>query len=102
MDDIQTYTISQYPPDEIRAQVVSQCKAVEHLAHVIARLHSDKATMFAFGEMSGILNLVGQETAGLMNVLGDILSNMDAVTEEDARFDHTFEEARRLWPESGQ
>jgi len=93
--------MSDYPNEEIRDQVVAQCKAVEHLAFVIARLHSDKATAFAQGSWPPILNIVGRHTASIMNQLGDILNNMDAVTEEDSRFDRVFEEANRLWPEQG-
>lgn len=92
---------TEYPADEIRNQVVSQCKAVEHLAHVLARLHSDKALFYTHPgprDDAGLLNMIGDQTAGYMDLLGNILNNMDAVTEEDARLVPVFEKAHELWP----
>lgn len=94
--------LTKYAPDEIRSQVISQCKTVEHLAYVLARLHSDKALLFAQGFAPDILNMIGQETAAYMETLGDILNGMDAVTEEDERFAPIFEEAHQLWPSAGR
>lgn len=87
--------------DELRNQVVAQCKVVEGLAHSLAVVHSDKAVSFAQGLWPDILEMVGRDTAALMEILGDILNGMDAITEEDSRYDAVFEAAHRRWPTKG-
>lgn len=85
--------------DEKTSAVIAQCKCVAHLADTIAKVHEDKALIFAMGEKSSsIADFVGQSTARLMEVLGNIANDMDIVTDEDSRFDPVFEEAARLWP----
>ena len=84
-----------------RRQVMAQCKAVAHLATIIAGIHGDYEKMFADEQLSGpdkIVDRVGERTAHLMETLGDILNGMDAATEEDAWLDPIFEEAHRRWP----
>lgn len=67
---------------EKREQVAEQCRAVVHM-----------------GKMDQLLDIVGQRTAHVMNVLGDILNDMDAVDDDaDGWMEPIFAEAQRLWP----
>lgn len=85
---------------EKRMQVAAQCRAVVHLATQIALVHSDKAEMFAAGYQDSLIDFCGDETAGLMETLGDILNGMDAVSAEDKWMDPIFEKANQLWPQN--
>lgn len=85
-------------PDELRAQVIAQCKVVAHLATEIAAVHSQLADAYAFtGLDEQFLNMVGRFTARRMEALGDILNGMDAVTEDDAWTDPVFERAQKMF-----
>lgn len=81
-------------------QVADQCRAVAHMATVIADVHSDLAKLFAAGggAPADIAGSVGERTARLMEYLGDVLNGMDAVSEEDEWTAPIFAEAHRLWP----
>lgn len=79
-------------------QVADQCRVVAHLATAIAQVHSDKAQLMAANAMPSIVDLVGRNTARLMETLGDILNGMDAVDEDDDWTHPIFREAQRLFP----
>ena len=83
-----------------RKQVAAQCRVVAHLASVLAQVHSDLADIHEAGPSGAdeVLDLRGRWTAERMEVLGDILNGMDAVTTEDAWVNPIFKEAHRLWP----
>lgn len=78
-----------------------QAACVEHLAEAlgeIARMQKDTATYHAKNH-PGIIRQHGAFTAAIMESLGNSLSNVDAITEEDyARWNKTFDDARaRDW-----
>lgn len=83
---------------EKRRQVSAQCRAIVHLATNIALLHSDKAELFAAGTCDNLIEMVGRESARLMETLGDVLNGMDAVSAEDSWMNGIFERAQELWP----
>lgn len=87
--------------DEKRKQVADQCRVVAHLARALATVNEDYAETYAQGPsgMDELLDGVGNRTARHMNLLGDILNGMDAVTEEDEWTDPIFHEARRMFPQ---
>ena len=82
-------------------QIAKQCDAVAHLARCIAEVHAEKAEMFRENTHGAehIADLVGRDTAFLMETLGNILNDMDAVTEDDAWIKEVFLEAQRLFPQ---
>lgn len=85
----------------IRDQVLAQCRAVAHMARAIAEVHDDKAETLALimTRDDGFAEFMGRQTAGLMEVLGDLLNDMDAVTSEDDWIQPIFAEAHRRWPQ---
>ncbi len=85
-----------------RMQVAAQCRAVVHLATQIALLHSDQAGLFAAGLLDNLIELCGDETAGLIETLGNILNGMDAATDEDEWMSPIFEKAQQFWPRRPQ
>jgi hypothetical protein len=87
---------------ENRDQIVAQCKVVAHLARALAQVNEDYATIFAGGSAETILNRVGQRAAAHMELLGDIINGMDAVTDEDKWMDPIFEAAHRLYPNAAK
>lgn len=90
-------------PAKTREQVVVQLKAVAHLAKQIAAVHDGKAAAYAETAMEeGFIDFVGYESAALMETLGNILNNMDAVDEtEDAWMEPIFKVAHATWPRAG-
>lgn len=82
-----------------RAQVIAQCDAVAHMATVIADLHRDRREILETGRADSLIDITGRRTADLMEVLGNFLNGMDAVTEDDAWLSPIFAEAQRLWPQ---
>lgn len=88
--------------DEIeakRAQVIAQCKAVKHMATVLAGLHGDLIKYYELPNADELLDMAGDRTAGFMEVLGNMLNGMDACTEEDEWMDPIFTEAHKRWPQ---
>lgn len=77
-----------------KTQVQAQCRVVAHLARAIAEVYDSNAK-FTHPEL---LDMVGANSAALMNELGDILNGMDAATEADEWTSPVFEQARKLWP----
>lgn len=83
---------------EKRQQVARQCEVVAHLASALASVHSDYMAILEAGAMDTTLDVVGERTAALMQTLGDILNDMDAVTDDDEWTAPIFEQAQLLWP----
>jgi hypothetical protein len=78
-----------------------QAACVEHLAEAlgeIARMQKDTAAYHAKNH-PGIIRQHGAFTAAIMESLGNALSTVDAITEEDcARWNKTFKDAQaRDW-----
>ena len=88
--------------DEKRKQVSDQCRVVEHLATALAQINSYYAKMFGPDNPGAdeILDQVGNRTARHMELLGNILSGMDAVEEEDRWTDSIFHKAHEMYPQS--
>src|SRR5260370_41553343 len=79
---------------EKHKQVAAQCNVIVHLATAIAQVHSDKARLMAENAMPTLGDLVGKNTACLMEELGNILNGMDAATGEDDGTHPVLGEAR--------
>jgi hypothetical protein len=76
-----------------------QCRAVVHMALALAEVHVARALIIASGKVPTATERIGESSAALMEYLGDALSNMDAVEEEDdAWLDPIFEAAHARWP----
>lgn len=87
---------------ERRKQVAQQCRAVAHMAGAIARVYSDYERLFANDQLDDALDslveIKGEDSAELMQILGDILNGMDAATDEDEWMTPVFEAANSMWP----
>lgn len=84
--------------DEVREQIIQQCKAVAHLADALSQVHTDYANHVVSAYPADMLDMVGRRTAHFMEVLGNILNGLDAVDEADEWLDPVFKEAQRRWP----
>jgi hypothetical protein len=86
--------------DRRRKQISDQCKAIAHMATVLAQVHSDYASIFetSDGGLEGCEDMVGRRTTFFMEQLGDMLNATDTVTDEDEWINPILEEAQRLWP----
>lgn len=84
---------------ETTERLARQCDAVAHMAKALADLHVQKARLHRMcpGAAADVEPVVGPETASLMQTLGDILNNLDAVVEEDAWTNPIIEEAQRIY-----
>ena len=87
-----------------RAQVTKQLKAVAHLATLLAEVSSQLARLYHNRDckVDELVEMVGDRTAHQMEVLGDMLNAMDAVSEEDEWLDPIYEAAHRLWPQGAK
>jgi hypothetical protein len=87
--------------EEKRQQLLDQCRVVEHLAKQIARLYSPTQlpAYYAHDAANEILDIAGGQSAGIMETLGDLLSNLDGVTEEDEWTDPIFHRAHEMFPQ---
>lgn len=84
---------------EKQTQVAAQCRAVAHMAKALAEVHEAKASILDLPQKYDPLEFVGQQTASLMETLGDILNGMDANDDkEDAWLKPVFQKAHELWP----
>lgn len=91
--------------EQQQRQVAEQCRAVVHLANALIEVHAEYQRLFTdpvFTDpakpMAWHTDLVGRRTARFMEVLGDMLNEMDAASDEDHWLDPIFMEAHRLWP----
>ena len=88
--------------EDLAKQVGDQCMAVAHMAKAIAGVYKDYhsviGSMESGSKISLPLEMIGQRTAYLMEVLGDVLNNMDAVTEDDEWMAPIFKRAQERWP----
>lgn len=85
---------------EKHKQVADQCDAVAYLARTIATVHEQKAGLFRGDVAPTITDLVGNDTASLMETLGNILNGMDAASDEDSVLDPVFERAHQMFPQT--
>lgn len=81
-----------------RAQVGSQCDVVAKLAEATAQVYGDHAAMLHAGHMDDLLDHLGQRSAELMELLGDVLNGMDDAMPQDAWMKPIFERAHRMFP----
>lgn len=79
-------------------QVAKQCRAVVSLATAISELHSDLEKVVVSGSASLILDQIGNRTAALMETLGNVLNETDAVSEDDDALDDVFAAAQKMFP----
>lgn len=84
--------------EALRKQVALQCRAVAWMASALAGVQEDKGALFEAGHLDELLHVVGEQTAEQMEILGDILNGMDAVSDEDDWLTPVFEEAHRRFP----
>jgi len=97
-DDPAGHHPSGFDPSRDLPQVVSQCRVVAHLATALASVYNHKADAFEQGAWPTIWRLTGEDSAALMETLGDILSYMDAVDNgEDGWTFPIFERAHELF-----
>lgn len=84
-----------------RKQVADQYRVVAHLAKALMDVHAQLAPVIecGAGAVDTILDIQGKRSAPIMECLGNILNDMDAVDgEEDAWTASIFAEAQRLFP----
>ena len=81
-----------------RAQVADQCKAIAALCGQIAEVYAMKEAMFRGGHIDELLNRVGEDSASLMEDLGNVVNNMDIVEPEDAWMTPIFAGAHSMFP----
>lgn len=84
---------------ELREQVAAQYRAVIHLCKALSSVHEQTVQLVEEFYDEPFLRMVGERTAYIMEDLGNILNNMDAVdADEDDWMLPVFEEAHRLFP----
>jgi len=80
-------------------QVAAQCNVVAALCERLAGVSRDYAALIERNSLTDLLDMIGERTSAQMEMLGDELNGMDAVSaEEDDWMTPIFEEAHRLWP----
>ncbi|MCP4967931.1 MAG: hypothetical protein GY926_22190, partial [bacterium] len=72
--------------EERRHQIVNQHRAVAALARSLAELMEDKAWAINTGLLDTLADTHDQDSLALMNTLGDVLNDMDAVDEDLEEF----------------
>jgi uncharacterized coiled-coil protein SlyX len=83
---------------EHRKQVAEQCRVVAHLARAIAEVYDDMAKLVDSGMRDQTADRLGNRSASLMEYLGEVLNNMDAISDDDAWTAPVFERAQALFP----
>ena len=74
-------------------QVADQYKVVAALAANLKEVHEQLEPTIRQGMLGSIRDIQGERSAHIMEVLGDILNEMDAVAGEDAWMNPIFEKA---------
>lgn len=80
-----------------REQVAQQYRAVVHLARQIATVHAESASIIPVTP-EGVIEIMGERSARLMETLGDVLNGMDATETEDEWLDTIYDEAHAMFP----
>lgn len=89
--------------EEKRSQVADQCRVIAHLAKAIAGIHLDYERLFRdHPNLDQIVDVIGERTANLMDVMGDFLNSIDAVTDEDNWTHPIFLKAQEMFPGAPQ
>lgn len=83
--------------EQRRAQLIAQCKAVAHMAHVLSGVHTDLMRLYEVASDAAV-EFAGPLAHRRMEALGDLLNGMDAVTDKDAWIDGVFDGARQIFP----
>jgi hypothetical protein len=87
---------------DLRTQVGAQASVIAHMAKQIAKVYEELCEIYASSSNESFLRMVGRDSADRMELLGNMMNNMDIVTDEDAWVDPIFEEANRLWPQTNK
>lgn len=80
-----------------RDQVAAQYRAVAHLAAQISTVHVQSSSIIPQAP-EGVIEIMGERSARLMEVLGDILNGMDATEPSDEWLDPIYEKAHAMFP----
>lgn len=97
----QTTDLEGVASTDLLASAIEVCKCAEYMAAVLeavmaSRKYSLPIFMQNFGKDAVIRHAT--EAHYFMVAIGEYLNNCDAITEEDAKWDATFEKARALFP----
>lgn len=80
-------------------QIVEQCRAVSALAAHLSKVHAELAELYGVALPAGVVEIVGQRTAWMMEELGNMLNEMDAVQDSDvAAINEVFDRAHAMFP----
>ena len=82
-------------------QAVAQCRAIIHMASVLADIYRRHATMLdSNSDINPLLfETIGNSSRRMMNSMADILNGIDAVTEEDMkRWGLVFARSQEVFP----
>lgn len=82
---------------ELNKQVEAQCRAVVHMLGALTEVYQSRAERFSSPSTYGG-EIIGRWSAETMEILGEMLNGMDAVTDEDDWLKPIFREAQRRWP----
>ena len=83
-------------------QVAQQYRAVAHMARCIAQVHSEiGATVEQMGP-DAPLDIMGQRSARLMELFGDVMNDMDIVESDDDWISPILRRAQETWPEAAR
>lgn len=85
------------PEQDLQSQVINQYQAVAHMASCLSGVGTGMAH-FADGLPRDHLEDLFESSLDLMNQLGDILNDMDAVAEKDHWVSLVFEKADGMRP----
>lgn len=90
--------------EDKRSQVADQCMVITHLAKAIAEIHIDHERLLRDhpSNMDQIVDVVGERTANLMEVMGDFLNSIGAVTDDDDWTHPIFIKAQEMFPGAPQ
>ena len=90
-------------PAKTMAQVLDQYRVVVHLAKSLALVFEQSADFYAkTANNLMMIDMLGEHSAAIMEMLGDILNGMDAVDDdEDGWTNQIFRIAHATWPRGG-
>ncbi len=89
------------PSHDLLSSAIEVCKCAAHIADILKNLMEIRPTILPiYLEKFGAESVIRQakEAHYWMDTIGDYLNGCDAVSEEDAIWDATFEKARALFP----
>lgn len=93
-------TWNELSAEDQQKQVEEQYRAVVHMARALASVHDQKLPLIQGGHASALATIQGMQSAAIMEALGNILNDMDAVDpEEDEWMAPIFERAHVYFPQ---